>query len=131
MPRTNPAHSATAATASRQTAHTVTDHIDEHEDVFFRRLSESGGAEATNGIHWSALSMQYGLALKCAHIDHCLLGLQGVLETLHASEAAREAGQSGLGGALTDRLLYASRALAESGTETLYALQAQLATTPS
>ncbi|MBV6811802.1 hypothetical protein KWH19_19030 [Xanthomonas campestris pv. pennamericanum] len=98
--------------------------------MFFRRLSESRGAEATNGLHWSDLPMQFGLAFKCAHIDHCLLGLQGVLEMLHAGEAAREAGQSGLCGELTDRLLYASRALAASGTETLYALQARLAATP-
>lgn len=84
MPRTNPAHSATTATASQPTAHTVADHGDEREDVFFRRLSESRGAEATNGLHWSDLPMQFGLALKCAHIDHCLLGLQGVLEMLHA-----------------------------------------------
>ncbi|MCC8538904.1 hypothetical protein ACDH70_21945 [Xanthomonas axonopodis pv. poinsettiicola] len=95
--------------------------------MFFRRLSESRGAEATNGIHWSDLPMQFGLALKCAHVDHCLLGLQGVLEMLHASEVAREAGQSGLGGELTDRLLYASRALAESGTQSLYALQERIA----
>ncbi|PPU99529.1 hypothetical protein XpopCFBP1817_02590 [Xanthomonas populi] len=77
--------------------------------------------------------MQLGLALKCAHIDHCLLGLQGVLEMLHASEAAREAareaGQSGLDGELTDRLLYASRALAESGKESLNALQERIAAT--
>ncbi|MBB4756613.1 hypothetical protein FHT15_001268 [Xanthomonas campestris] len=127
MPRTNPAHSAAAATASQPTAHTVADHGDAREDVFFRRLSESRGAEATNGLHWSDLPMQFGLALKCAHIDHCLLGLQGVLEMLHAGEAAREAGQPGLGGELTDRLLYASRALAVSGKESLHALQERLA----
>ncbi|MCC4618749.1 hypothetical protein LL965_01140 [Xanthomonas cassavae CFBP 4642] len=97
--------------------------------MFFRRLSESRGAEATNGLHWSDLPMQFGLALKCAHIDHCLVGLHGVLEVLHASEAAREAGQSGLGGQLTDRLLYASRALTESGKESLYALQERIAAT--
>ncbi|WP_068835646.1 hypothetical protein [Xanthomonas cannabis] len=97
--------------------------------MFFRRLSESRGAEATNGLHWSDLPMQFGLALKCAHIDHCLVGLHGVLEVLHASEAAREAGQSGLGGQLTDRLLYATRALAESGKESLHALQERIAAT--
>lgn len=130
MPRTNSARSGSTSSDSRTTGHKASNLTSEHEDVFFRRLSESRGAEATNGLHWSDLPMQFGLALKCAHIDHCLLGLQGVLEMLHAGEAAREAGQSGLGGELTDRLLYASRALAASGTETLYALQARLAATP-
>ncbi|CAD0333992.1 hypothetical protein NCPPB1935_10325 [Xanthomonas campestris pv. nigromaculans] len=129
MPRNNSAHSGSTASDSRATSPDAPNRITEHEDVFFRRLSESRGAEATNGLHWSDLPMQFSLALKCAHIDHCLVGLHGVLEVLHASAAAREGGQPGLSGDLTDRLLYASRALAESGKESLYALQERIAAT--
>ncbi|CAD0307628.1 hypothetical protein CFBP498_08170 [Xanthomonas hortorum pv. vitians] len=92
---------------------------DAPEDVFFRRLDEARAAESTTGIHWSDLPMQFGLALQCAQLDHCVSGLHGLLELLHADESACASGQAGLGGDLTERLFYASRALASSARMTL------------
>ncbi|WP_184374711.1 MULTISPECIES: hypothetical protein [Xanthomonas] len=95
--------------------------------MFFRRLVEARGAEGSNGIQWSDLPMSFGLALHCAHLDHCVLGLHGLLEVLHASEGARQGGQPGLDGDLTDRLFYASRALAEYAKTTVHAMQERIA----
>ncbi|OOW75801.1 hypothetical protein Xclt_21250 [Xanthomonas axonopodis pv. clitoriae] len=89
-------------------------------------MAEARGAEGSNGIHWSDLPMNFGLALHCAHLDHCVLGLHGLLEVLHASEGAHQGGQPGLGGELTDCLFYASRALAESAKDTMYAMQERI-----
>ncbi|KKY05236.1 hypothetical protein RM61_24930 [Xanthomonas phaseoli pv. phaseoli] len=100
---------------------------DAREDVFFRRLAEARGAEGSSGIHWSDLPMSFGLALHCAHLDHCVLGLHGLLEVLHASEGAHQGGQPGLDGDLTDQLLYASRALAASAKDTIYSMRDRIA----
>ncbi|QBG98133.1 hypothetical protein EYC55_22340 [Xanthomonas oryzae] len=90
-------------------------------------MAEARGAEGSSGIHWSDLTMSFGLALHCAHLDHCVLGLHGLLEVLHASEGAHQGGQPGLDGDVTDRLFYASRALAASAKNTIYAMQAHIA----
>ncbi|OAX87099.1 hypothetical protein A7D16_17350 [Xanthomonas nasturtii] len=101
------------------------------ENVFFRRLSEAQSAEGSNGIHWSDLPISFGTALQCAHLDHCICGLYGLLEVLHANQGACEGGQSGLGGELTDRLFYASRALTASAKETLIAMQERIVSAQS
>ncbi|MCC8443901.1 hypothetical protein LN449_15435 [Xanthomonas cannabis] len=90
-------------------------------------MAEARGAEGSNGIHWSDLPMNFGLALHCAHLDHCVLGLHGLLEVLHASEGAHQSGQPGLDGDLTDRLFYASRALAASAKIAIHAIQDRIA----
>ncbi|PPU36780.1 hypothetical protein [Xanthomonas arboricola] len=97
--------------------------------MFFRRLDEASAAEGTTGIHWSDLPMQFGMALHCAQLDHCVSGLHGLLELLHADEAACANGQAGLGGDLTERLFYASRALASAARMTLKTIQERTAGT--
>ncbi|MFO3705797.1 hypothetical protein ACI6Q5_12645 [Xanthomonas codiaei] len=97
------------------------------ENVFFRRLSEAQSAEGSNGIHWSDLPISFGTALQCAHLDHCICGLHGLLELLHANQGACEGGQLGLGDDLTDRLFYASRALTASAKDKLTEMQQRIA----
>ncbi|MBB3804652.1 hypothetical protein FHT03_000346 [Xanthomonas arboricola] len=132
MARSKSARSSDNAAPSSVDRQTKTDGVqsnrsDAREDIFFRRLVEARGAEGSNGIQWSDLPMSFGLALHCAHLDHCVLGLHGLLEVLHASEGARQGGQPGLDGDLTDRLFYASRALAEYAKTTVHAMQERIA----
>lgn len=134
MTRSRSARSRVNASPSSVDRQTETDNVqskrsDAREDVFFRRLAEARGAEGSNGIHWSDLPMSFGLALHCAHLDHCVLGLHGLLEVLHASEGAHQGGQPGLDGDLTDRLFYASRALAASAKIAIHAIQDRIAYT--
>jgi hypothetical protein len=90
--------------------------------AFFDRLrSEREGLEGSQGGSWAGMQAGYAVPNRLRAADIALSGLDGVLEILAAGEYARYSNDPALalGDSLTDRLLYASRALVDAAREHL------------
>lgn len=100
---------------------------DAQPSAFFRHLNNIRLGDATGGGNWSSapINLTLGGLLSLSEIDHCLAGLSGVLDVLHAAEFARtdDMVENQFGDNLSDRLIYAARALSSSARNTMFALQ--------
>lgn len=87
--------------------------------AFFRALGYQRHMAGSMGGSWSNLRHPQRLPCRLNAVDAALSGIAGVTEVLIASEAARCAGEDGLGENLTDRLFYALRALSNHARDEL------------